>query len=187
LLDTPTLRSTTPPITVSSRNSLTDERFRFFSDLLPDQLDTERAREAVTRIEEDAVEIARRDAKRASELRIAHLAGEITRDTAELNSYWRDLHRTDSEVDWRFEAIWYAVQHHLSRAGLYPAGDEQNARLYAAFACRLSTLWLRTYVNSDVIPENVAPKARNLHYEDDFWPIYRAWYEVKAERPTAVV
>lgn len=157
-----------------------------FSDFLPDHLNDDRAREAVARIEEDAVEMARRDAKRVSELHIAHLAGEITRDTAELNSYWCDLHRTDSDVDWRFDAIWCAVQHHLSRAGLYPAGDEQSARLYADFACHLSTFWLRTYVNSDVIPDNVAFMARDLYDEDDFWPIYRAWYEVKAERPTAV-
>lgn len=78
------------------------------------------------------------------------------------------------------------MQHHLSRAGLYPAGDEQNARLYAGFACHLSNFWLRTYVNSDVIPDNVASMARDLYDEDDFWPIYRAWYDVKAERSTAV-
>lgn len=160
--------------------------FDLFSDFLPDHLNDDRAREAVARIEENAVEMAQRDAKRASELHIAHLAGEITRDTAELNSYWCDLHRTDSDVDWRFDAIWYAVQHHLSRVGLYPAGDEQSARLYADSACHLSTFWLRTYVNSDVIPDNVASMARDLYDEDDFWPIYRAWYEVKAERPTAV-
>lgn len=153
------------------------------SDVLPDRLNNERAREAVSRIEADAFESARRDARRASELHMAHLAGEITRETAELNSYWCDLHRTDSDVEWRFEAIWQAVQHHLSRAGLYPAGDERDARLYAEFACHLSTFWLRTYVNSDVIPDNVASKARALYDEDDFWPIYRAWYEVKAQRP----
>lgn len=153
------------------------------SDFFPDHLNDERAREAVSRIEEDALESARKDAKRASELHMAHLAGEITRDTAELNSYWCDLHRTDSDVDWQSDAIWQAVQHHLSRAGLYPAGDEQEARLYADFACHLSTFWLRTYVNSDVIPGNVASMARDLYDEDDFWPVYRAWYDVRAQRP----
>lgn len=38
-------------------------------------------------------------------------------------------------------------------------------------------------MNSDVIPDNVASKARALYDEDDFWPVYRAWYEVKAQRP----
>ena len=155
------------------------------SDFLPDHLNDKRAQEAVSRIEEDALGFARRDAKRASELHVAHLSGDISRDTAELNSYWCDLHRTDSDVDWRFEAIWQAVQHHLSRAGLYPAGDEQDARLYADFACHLSTFWLRTYANSNVIPDNVASEARDLYDEDDFWPVFRAWYEVKAQRPGA--
>jgi hypothetical protein len=156
------------------------------SDLLPDQLDTERPREAVTRIEQDAIEQARRDAREASDLHVAHLASEISRDTAELNSAWCDLHRTDSDVDWGFEKIWYAVQHHLSRAGLYPAGDEREARLHAEFACRLSTFWLSTYADSEVIPADVASKTRDLYQEDDFWPVYKAWYDVKEQRPTAV-
>lgn len=156
------------------------------SDLRTDRSDANRARDAASRIEEDALEFARQDAKRAAELHVAHLASEITRDTAELNSYWCDLHRTDSDVEWRFEAIWQSVQHHISRAGLYPAGDEQEARLYADFACHLSTFWLRTYANSDVIPDNVASEVRGLYDEDDFWPVYRAWYDVKAERPGAV-
>ena len=128
----------------------------------------------------------RQDAKQAAELHVAHLAGEITRDTAELNSHWCDLHRTDSDAEWQFEAIWQSVQHHLSRAGLYPTGDEQEARLYAEFACHLSTFWLRTYANSDAIPDNVASAVRDLYDEDDFWPIYRAWYDVKAQRPGVV-
>jgi len=156
------------------------------SDLLPDQLDTERPREAVTRIRQDAVERARRDAREASDLHLAHLASEITRDTAKLNSPWCDLHRTDSEVDWRFEAIWQAVQHHLSRTGLYPAGDNQEGQLYAEFACRLSAFWLKAYASSDVIPADLASRVRGLYQEDDFWPVYRAWYDVKAKRPTAV-
>ncbi|WP_118838211.1 hypothetical protein [Salinibacter ruber] len=158
----------------------------FPSDFLPDHLNDKRARKAVSRIEADALDFARQDAKQAAELHVAHLAGEITRDTAELNSYWCDLHRTDSDMEWRFEAIWQAVQHHLSRAGLYPAGDEQEARLYADFACHLSTFWLRTYANSDVIPNNVASEVRHLYDEDDFWPVYRAWYDVQAQRPGTI-
>lgn len=156
------------------------------SDLLTDQLNAERSHEAVSGVQHDAAERSRQDAKEASDLHVAHLAGEITRETAELNSPWCDLHRPTSDTDWRFEAIWQAVQHHLPRAGLYPAGDEQEARLYADFACHLSTFWLRTYANSDVIPDNVASEVRGLYDEDDFWPVYRAWYDVKAERPGAV-
>lgn len=79
---------------------------------------------------------------------------------------------------WRFEAIWQAVQHHLSRAGLYPAGDEHEAQLYTGFACQLSPFWLSTYADSKVIPSNVATKTRGLYEEDDFRPIFNAWYDV---------
>lgn len=147
------------------------------------RLDFEKIREAVSRIEEDAADRAQEDAKEASDLHVAHLEGEITRDTSELNSPWCDLLRTDSDADWRFEAIWQAVQHHVSQIGLYPAGDEQEARLYAGFACQLSTFWLRTYADSDIVPDNVASKTRELYEEDDFWPVFSAWYDVQGNRP----
>jgi hypothetical protein len=142
------------------------------------RLNFEKIRQAVSRIEDDAADRAQEDAKEASDLHVAFLEGEINTDTAELNSPWCDLLRTDSDSNWRFEAIWQAVQHHLSRVGLYPAGDEQEAQLYTGFACQLSTLWLSTYSDSKVIPSNVASKTRGLYEEDDFRPIFSAWYEV---------
>jgi hypothetical protein len=42
---------------------------------------------------------------------------------------------------------------------------------------------LNAYADSDVVPDGVASRVRELYQEDDFWPVYKAWYEVKARRP----
>ena len=56
------------------------------SDFPLDHLNNERTRGAVSCIEQDAIEWTRKDTRAASDLHVAHLAGETTRDTAELNS-----------------------------------------------------------------------------------------------------
>lgn len=159
------------------------ENPRLPSLFLSRRLNFKKIREAMSLVEEDAAGQARQDAKVASDLHVAHLEGEINRDTAELNSPWCDLLRTGSEVDWKFETIWQAVQQHLSSTDLYPAGGEQEAQLFAGFACQLSTFWLSTYAGSEVVPHNVTSKTRELYEEKDFWPVFSAWYDVEGNMP----